>query len=155
MSIDAVVASCLIRGTSFSEKAKSVAIRKRTDEIVMAFRTDSPEFRGITNVQRASDVAFLYMRHLGRPVLLFVELKGSDISHAADQLQATIEAVRKLIRNTVHSSYPECSDVRAIIVRSGSAPANQTLIQERFYKATGVRLRFARDKADLRDFVNS
>jgi len=43
--------------------------------------------------------------------------------------------------------------MRAVVVRSGSAPKSQAQTQERFYNTTGIRLNIEREEVDLRKFV--
>jgi hypothetical protein len=153
MSIDTLVLDCVRKGSSYSEKGKSVSIAKRSDESVLLFHTDNAAARSVLGIARSCDVTFLYMRHLSRPVLLFCELKGRNVADAAEQIESTLVAIRGIIQRTIRRDFPRNGDVRAVVVRSGSAPNNQSAIQERFWRRTGVRLQFARERADLRQFV--
>jgi hypothetical protein len=155
MSVDILISSCIQPGTSYSEKGRSASIAKGNDETVLLFKTDCDIVRRVLSINRACDIAFLYMKHRTRPILLFVELKGKNINDAAEQIKTTMQAISNIIRNTIHPRFPEKRDVRAIVVRSGSAPQNQFEIQEKFFRETGVRLQFAREKADLRQFITS
>jgi hypothetical protein len=153
MSIDLLALSCLQQGTSVSEQGKRAAIAKRANEVVLLFRTDCGNVRRILGIQRVCDATFMYMRHRGRPLLLFVELKGRNVSDAAEQISSTMQAIRNVIRDTVTPNFPQAADMRAIVVRSGNAPQGQGALQEKFFKATGVKLQFAREVADLRDYL--
>jgi hypothetical protein len=153
MTLDKLIVDCIESGASYSEKGKSVAISKRVDELVLVFQTDNAIARAILGITRSCDVTFLYMRHRSRPLLFFCELKGRNIRDAAQQITSTLLAMRRMIQTTVSRDFPRNQDLRAVIVRSGSAPHNQSAIQEQFLKDTGVRLQFARERADLRQFV--
>jgi hypothetical protein len=154
MSLDRLICSCLKPGTSFTEKGKTVTIAKRDDETILMFRTDSEIAKKILQIPRACDITYFYMRHRQRPKLLFVELKGKDIGEAGEQLRITIQRLRELIRAQTHPNFPQNIDIRAIAVRTGSAPHAQSKIQELFLRQTGVPLQFARVEAQLRDFLN-
>ena len=139
--------------TSLSERGKSVSIARRNNEIILLFSTDTELARNVLGVARLCDAVFLYMEYLSRPILIFVELKGKNIKDAAEQLSSTIRAVRAILNRSIKRNFPEHGDLRAIVVRAGSAPQNQQEIAERFFKETGVRLHLVRERADLRDFL--
>jgi hypothetical protein len=92
MSFHSVVAACLHPGTAAKEKGKSVRIDLKKDETVLLFRTDSNEAKAYLGIKTASDFVYFYMKDQHTPKLVFVELKGSDLAKAAEQLQATIGA---------------------------------------------------------------
>jgi hypothetical protein len=154
MSIERLI-SCLQPGTSLSEQGKTVSITRRNNEIVLMFATDSQLVRDVLNVARVCDAVFLYMQYLSRPILIFVELKGKNVKDAADQISSTIRGVRTLLNRSVRRNFPERADLRAVVVRSGSAPQNQQEIVERFLKETGVRLYLVRERGDLRNYLRN
>ena len=86
-------------------------------------------------------------------VLAAPRLKGRDVRGAAEQIASTLGAVRPIIRAEVARDFPQDQDLRALIVRSGSAPNTQAAVQERFFRDTGVRLQVARETANLRAFI--
>ncbi len=152
MSINRLI-SCLQTGTSVSERGKSASLTRRNNEIVLMFSTDSEVVRAVLGVARVCDAVFLHMQHLGRPVLIFVELKGKNVRDAADQISSTIRGVRSLINQSIRRNFPQSGDLRAVIVRSGSAPHNEQQVIDRFWRETGIRLHLVRERADLRKYL--
>jgi len=155
MSFAGFMKAGLCDGTHFDEKGKSVRIKPEGGETILVFKTDSDAFRKEFRVGRASDVLFLVQRPRARPRLLFVELKGTHIGDAADQLKETVAAVSRSLQQRLGLEYPTPADMTAIVVRGGSAPTNQQDIQERFYKATKLRLNIEREAVDLRKYLSS
>ena len=153
MNIDKLIVDCIKSGTSYAEKGKSVSIKKEHDELVLVFQTDNAVVRSVLGIARSCDVTFVYMRHRRRPILIFCELKGRNVDDAAEQVQSTLTAVRRAVKNIIAADFPQNGDIRALIVRTGSAPHNQGAIQDKFQRETGVRLQFARERADLRSYL--
>jgi hypothetical protein len=153
MSLDTLLHSCLQVKTSFAEKGKSVSISRGDDEIILMFHTDCDAARKALKIEKACDVTFLYMKHQQRPIFIFVELKGKDISRAAEQIKSTIDGLRRLLKQAISPHYPNNEDLRAIVVRSGSTPRDLSRIHDKFFSDTGVKLQFGRQAADLRRFV--
>jgi hypothetical protein len=154
MSIERLISSCIQPGTAYSEQGKSVSIARRGNEFVLLFQTDNDVARSVLGITRSCDVTFFYMRHQERPILVFCELKGRNVSDAADQISSTLLAVRTILRQIIGRGFPQNGDIRALVVRTGSAPHNQSAIQESFFRRTGVELLFARNEADLRDYLS-
>jgi hypothetical protein len=150
MKFEKIVHSCLSDRTSLSEEGKSASIARRNDETILMFLTDSDVVRRELGIKRACDAVFVYIRQRARPILLFIELKGSDIQGAADQIRFTAEGVRKLVNSDFSTTFPNPDDMRAVVVFSGSAPRSQAEILERFERDTGFTLRLVRETADLR-----
>jgi hypothetical protein len=155
VSLDRFIWSLLQKATSIPGKGDSRAsIQRREGELVLVFDTDNATAREILGISKCCDAVFLYMVSRSRPVLLFVELKGKDVATAAEQITSTMQAIRKIVNKTIYSDFPKSSDMRAVVVRSGPAPQDQSRIQSKFFGATEVRLQFAR-KPDLRDFLKA
>jgi hypothetical protein len=152
MSFHSVVAACLHPGTAAKEKGKSVRIDLKKDETVLLFRTDSNEAKAYLGIKTASDFVYFYMKDQHTPKLVFVELKGSDLAKAAEQLQATIGAVRDLLAKRV-GALAKSLRVDAVVVFSGSAPKSLDDVQRQFRKVTGVSLRTQRESLDIRAFI--
>src|SRR5688572_14117833 len=153
MSLHNVLAKCLVDGTATKEKGKSARIQlKHDDETVLLFKTDSDEVRAYLGIARASDLMFFYMKNHATPVLVFVELKGSDLKKAADQLRVTIQAVRAALKKRVGASANSLK-CHAIIVFSGNAPKSLDDLQRSFRDATGISLRTQRDNVDIRSLL--
>ncbi len=95
MSLNVIgLLKCAMRGTSFGERGKSVSVEPEAGEIVLFFRSDSPDFRscvGLTSVEKACDIMVFYYKS-PKMVICFVELKGSEIEKAHEQIRETHRA---------------------------------------------------------------
>lgn len=148
------LADCLCSGTAEHEKGKSVRIEPKADEVVLLFKTDHATARKYLGITAASDVVFLYVRHQQPPRLVFVELKGSDLKKAADQLSNTIAAVKRRLTQIIGPSRANVVRMTALVVFSGAVPkANFGKIQKDFFSSTGIALNTQRETADLRPFM--
>src|SRR5205809_6101327 len=92
---------CLIPGrTGFEERGLSVRITPQGAETILVFHSVSKVFRDSFRLpaeSNVSDAIFFYRREGRRPAVLFLELKGTHIEHAARQLTTVIKAVRPMI----------------------------------------------------------
>ena len=72
--------TCLLPGkNAFEESGIEVVLAPKPDETVLLFQTDKPVFRDYKTNVKASDLMVFYRGPVANePVLLFVELKGSD-----------------------------------------------------------------------------
>lgn len=154
MKLHSVIDACLIRGTASDEKGKSVRIQANEDETVLLFRTDTDAARQYLGISKASDLLYFYMRNQQTPKLVFVELKGSDLKKAADQLSVTIKAVRGVLQKRVGTA-AQSVRVEAVVVFSGSTPKSLDDLQRQFRGSTGVSLRTHRETLDIRHYVTN
>src|SRR5262245_16617401 len=110
---------CLDPGrTSFGEQGLSAQIKPEGKETVLVFHSDTEIFRdtfGLSPEDNVSDAIFFYKKEASRPIVLFLELKGTDIEHARKQLTMVIKVVRDKMGAGVRSE----TDYRAIILTSG------------------------------------
>jgi hypothetical protein len=161
---------CLCPGkTSYKEPGTGwgVQVQPASEETILFLLTDSDHLREYFatkrnwyNLKNAADL-LVYCSRPARvpilparvPILLFVELKGSDIHHAAEQLRQTVEAVRNALGNPMRSK----TDYRALILASGAAPKNTKAIQKTFRDKYGVALRIktgiGKGAVDLRPYL--
>jgi hypothetical protein len=152
---------CLIPGrTGFDEQGLSARIKPEGEETILVFRSDTKVFRdsfGLPPESKVSDAIFFFKSEAPRPVVLFLELKGTHIEHAAKQLTTVIKAIRLKMDAGVRNE----TDYRAIILASGSAPVKADPIWQRFEKETGVSLRIktvrkrGKSGIDLREYLRS
>jgi hypothetical protein len=145
--------ACLQSGTSIKERGNRASIGASDGEIVLVFRTDTDLLRKNLGIAKVCDAAFFYMQYGERPILFFVELKGKNVREAAEQIVSTMKALGGLLRTVGGGDFPKPGDMRAVVVRSGAAPQDQSKIQDMFWKKTSVTLYFARENADLRRFI--
>ena len=93
-----LLCKCLLAGrTSVSEQENPRTVVPESGECVLAFQLDRPEFRKGFDVedQAICDHLFFYKKSAGEPILVCVELKGANISRAADQVGNVIRLLRK------------------------------------------------------------
>lgn len=103
--------------TSISERAASFNVGKTQGNAVLVFNVDSEAGRkaiGLSKDSKACD-GLVAVLSQDRQVLLFVELKGSDVKHAMEQLKATIGAVKETMHSQTWNQFKKI----ALIVRSG------------------------------------
>lgn len=105
-------------------------------EKIRMFAADTQGFRDEFSHARSCDALFLVETGDGR-TLLFVELKGRRFEDAAEQLAATLLAVRSKLPADCRQS----TVLQALAVTAGGTPAMETRkAQESFHRRTGVRL---------------
>ncbi|HYO59642.1 hypothetical protein [Archangium sp.] len=95
MKFDRLLWQCLMPGEhEFSEEGITVRLPPEAKETVLMFRTDSDAFRDWQQGVKACDLVFFYRGPAApKPVLLFVELKGSDYEAAEAQLENAFKRV--------------------------------------------------------------
>ncbi|OJT23270.1 hypothetical protein BO221_20620 [Archangium sp. Cb G35] len=95
MKFDRLLWQCLMPGEhEFSEEGITVRLLPEGKETVLMFRTDSNAFRDGQPGVKACDLVFFYRGPAApKPVLLFVELKGSDYEAAEAQLENAFKRV--------------------------------------------------------------
>jgi len=144
MPLNYLLWNCLVPGkTSVGERGKSANMDRKPDECVLAFRTDDRGFRerfGLPG-KRACDGVFFLRRDGQQPEIIFVELKGTDISTAAKQLGNSLRAVRtELDRIRLEARY------HAVVVKAGRAPGNIKGLRDGFKKQHQVDLTVTSDR---------
>jgi diphthamide biosynthesis methyltransferase len=86
------------------------------------------------------------------PRLVFVELKGTDVKSAAEQLKETVRKVTQAL-GAVSSAFSSKNNLLAVVVRAGSAPRQLGEIQRKFQKEVGIPLHILSSPADLRKIL--
>lgn len=125
MPFNTLLLNCLTHGTSFTENG-TVRIQQQAGETILFFNIDEQSNRGCglrrkLGMQRGEIcdlVVFYAHRDNSEKVICLVELKGSDVKHAARQVKNVYQHFRKsLARQLV----PRV-DWRAFIYMKGKAP---------------------------------
>ena len=95
MRFDRLLWQCLMPGEyEFTEEGITVRLPPEAKETVLMFKTDSDAFRDWQKGVKACDLLFFYRGPAApKPVLLFVELKGSDYEAAELQLENAFKRV--------------------------------------------------------------
>jgi len=139
MAFDFLLWNCVAPGkTSISEFGIKASLKPYEDECVLAFRIDCDEFRTHFGVRRACDGLFFVKTKNEDPLLVLVELKGSDVGHAVEQLHDTLDGLKRShIRKPV--------TYRAVIVTRGGSPKQDKAAIRGFEKRQGISLCLTRD----------
>lgn len=140
------------RTTSCAERGTSASIQKQPGETVLVFRTDSDAMRRAFGLQKACDRLFFYMKEQSPPKLVFVELKGTDVKRAAEQLEETVIKVKRAL-GAMSNAFASNENLLAVVVRGGAAPSAQHEIQQKFRRQVGIPLRVLSSPADLRKIL--
>lgn len=144
---------CLERHvTKCSERGTSASIKKQPGETVLVFRTDSHEMRQAFGLEKACDRLFFYMKEQSAPKLVFVELKGTDVKRAAEQLEETVIKVKRVL-GSISSALVRNENLHAVVVSQGGVPRQLEKLQQDFRKRVGIPLKISRSPADLRKFL--
>jgi hypothetical protein len=120
MVMNRLVWACFIQGTSFADGGPGIRIEPQAGEKILFFKTDGDECRRLLAMainDAICDALVFYRLDLNRPIFLFVELKGSDVLHAVEQIESTAAAVRKWLPAGLARPIE-----RGLVVSSGSAP---------------------------------
>jgi hypothetical protein len=143
--------------TSHHEEGRGASIKREEGEVVLVFHADTADFRRRFGVENVCDALFFYKKPPARPILLFVELKGHDIEHAAKQIRMTMMAVREGLRGQLGNLGPANAEHRAVIVTSGvAAPRELARLRRDFERETQVALKVETVKkgaCDLRKYL--
>jgi hypothetical protein len=141
MAIEPLLWFCLDHGTSIEEHGIGLSIARRSSETILQFCTDSKAFRDQFYAsgarQISCDALFFYKYADKPPVLIFVELKGANLTKALDQLKETIGAVKPRIEHAV----PASTKYLALVVSDGAGPTTRMNKQREFWTKTQVDLR--------------
>lgn len=131
MPFNPLFLTCLSPKTSFSEKGGNVGIKPQSGEQVLFFVIDQ-ESNDSSTVHLDLEVKgpicdlLVYYGKGSKKVLCFVELKGSDVSHAVEQIVNTHGHFKKALISATKGKKcaPCCADIiyRARIHLHGSSP---------------------------------
>jgi hypothetical protein len=133
--LNRLVWGCYTRHTKVVECGLGVVIQPEDDERVLFFKTDSPDGRACLQIPTTDVICdlviFVRQQAKNKPTVLFVELKGGDANHAADQIEKTFKAVRNFFPQSSIFSTPEAF---AVIVMATSSPPNKQKLIDRLEK---------------------
>lgn len=167
MRLDRMLWHCLLPGaTAHEETGTKVRLEPASDESVLFFKIDGPEFREGDADMRVADLLVVARKaDVGRAVMMYVELKGSprNTADALEQLQSAIEKIEPLLP-------PDCRpegvrEVQVVVALASNTPPSrewrrQEEFRRRIRQATGrhVALRFRSGAtltrpADLREHL--
>lgn len=158
MAFDFLLLSALKPGQySCSEKGKGFFIKPEQDEAVLLFDTDTDKFREHFQIKSPTTTgkvcdSLVFYKKSDTNLLFFIELKGSDIKTAIEQLENTV----KTIENKMDKKGVKYSKIAIIIHNGGSPPRNIVEEQKRLKNQQQIVLKIQRcgtDKVNLREFL--
>jgi hypothetical protein len=147
MPIDHLLFESLIPGVTKAEDKgsgshTSANLDSGRGESVLVFHLDNEKSRtrlGLSN-NKCCDFVFFF-KSGSHCTLIFVELKGTDIASAEDQIVSAYQAM------SAQSSYIKSCGPLAVIVSNVAAPMNGKVIQRRM-KKRGISLYFGISRKD-------
>jgi len=141
MPFNTLLLNCLIHRTSFSEEGARVSIKRQPGEITLFFNIDEQSNRkcglrrtlGMGESVICDLVVFHTHRDNDKKVICLVELKGSDVKHAAKQVINTYQHFRKSLARPLLQRI----DWKACIYLKGSAPKETKKVRQDLEKTFG------------------
>jgi hypothetical protein len=99
---ECLLRNCLLHGkTSASQNKTRFALDPNKGETILVFQVDQDSGRqclGVRADSQVCDLLVLILRPKIKPILAFIELKGSDFEHGLQQINATATAARRRMR---------------------------------------------------------
>ncbi len=155
MPFNTLLLNCLLHGTSFSEKGATVHIKPQTGETILFFGIDDNDrecsLRQTLGMQQGviCDLVVFYARQDSeKKVICLVELKGSDVKHAARQIKSVHQHFSKSLRQHVR-----WIDWRACIYMGGSAHKDMKKVRLELEKTFGKGNVSITRESDLGSFL--
>jgi len=129
--------SCLTPGTSAPGSGIKVAAKPLPGEIIILFQTDSSNGKRCLNVgsEKICDYLYFYNKNADKEIACFLELKGTDLKSAAEQVEKTHEHLENLISKKVANDIPFLARV-CICLRSHASSTSQK-IRDKLIKIYG------------------
>ena len=133
MPLSDLLFNVLIHKTSHNEKGtgKGVSIdpRLHPGTVILFFNTDNPNCKVKQNTTNTCDLLiFVSNENKSIKILALVELKGSDIEHAVEQIRQTYEYLSNQLKNCVNNYSKLCKAKKikwlGVILTSSSSPTN-------------------------------
>lgn len=127
--LSVTLAGCFVSGTSVTESGLTVSTDRLSGEIILFFKTDSPEGRlslGITGENlKACDCLVLYAKENNRAeIACFLELKGKKLEVAVKQVINTFRHAKMLVEREVEREQQNYITWKVCICMHGQAPRN-------------------------------
>lgn len=143
MRFDRLLWECLAPGShEGTDGPLTASLAPRAGETVLLFEIDNPAFRGRDSGVKVCDLLFFHRGMEGRPVLLFVELKGSDYQTAEQQVES---AVRRVLGQLDEGCQGRSVQLRAVILLGSSILHEDKQLKKRLLRQYGLLLRYRRD----------
>jgi hypothetical protein len=146
MPVDHLLFESLLPGITKAEDKKSgghtsANLEHGPHESVLLFHLDTETTRRRLGLLEGKCCDFLYFfKNKKHSILIFVELKGTDIASATEQIANAHQALG------AQSKYVKSCHPLAVIVSSVAAPRNGRVIQHQM-KTQGITLYFGRSRS--------
>ncbi len=151
MPFNSLILTSLHSGTSFSEARNRVSLQRRSNETILFFSTDEQSNPHCTLRQDLDipggvcDLVVFYAQG-NRKIVCLVELKGSDLKRAVEQVTNMYENLRRPLKQT----HLQLIEWKVYICMSGAVPKEAKNLQKNLHRIFGKR-NFVVSKND-RDF---
>jgi hypothetical protein len=122
MPFNTLLLTSLHHGTSASESGITVNAEPQRGETILFFRTDNSIVRQNLNMTKVCDYLVFYARkNEQKKVLCFVEMKGTRLEDATEQIIKSYQHINELLRS---SSFQQLQYIlwKAYICTDGQAP---------------------------------
>ena len=144
--LSVTLAGCFVRGTSVTESGLTVSTDRLSGEIILFFKTDSPEGRqslGITGENlKACDCLVLYAKENDRAeIACFLELKGKKLEVAVKQVINTFRHAKMRIEREVEKEQHPYITWKVCICMQGQAPRNEQKSRDELENIFGPHVR--------------
>lgn len=137
--LSVTLAGCSVRGTKVTESGLTVSTDTLPGETILFFKTDSATGRqclGIVEENlKACDYLVLYSKKDNRAeIICFLELKGSDLKHATDQIINTYNHPKILAEGEIEKSRLSQITWKVSICMKSHPPSNDQHSRDRLAK---------------------
>jgi hypothetical protein len=168
MSLNVLFLTSLSPETRVSESGATVSAQRISGESILFFDIKDPaqanlirEDWGMANKPLCDCIVFYSKPSNNKKIFCLVELKGSNVAHAADQIKITHAHMLSALRGTMNAKY--CSHLvksseliwKAYILVHGSAPQDTRQIRQDLEKIFGKNNVLIRKDSDISTFLRS
>lgn len=157
-----LLSGCLLPGeTSFGESGGKVRIQPKSGETVLFFSIDDQSnsncgFRQILGINQENmkicDLIIFYANNNQR-IICFVELKGSDLKTAVQQVINTYESFRRYLASSKQKNNLIDCTAKAYVKFNGSVPQELDKYKKELNKVFGEHNFDLSRNEDLGDFI--
>lgn len=164
MSLEILLKTCKILKTQLNENGKTVNIKPQRNETISFFAIDNEKKAPSCTIRQSLHysgqicdlIVIMGSNDNPQKIVCLVELKGSNVLKAANQIECTFEVLnRYLHENRITEN---CIIWRAYILRSGSSPIRHNQAQNLLipiFTKKGFKISRTNNNDDLGQFIRS
>ena len=157
MPFNTLLLTCLHPGTSFGEVHNRVSVQQKSDEPILFFVTDD-QSNSVSTLRSdlkmggaVCDLVIFYAQG-NKKTLCLVELKGSDLEQAVEQIINTYQHLKR----TLKQPHRRLIGWKAYIQISGSIPKELKELQKSLHNIFGKHnYAIARDDREFANFIRN